>query len=582
MTTNVFTPELPQLNSAVTPTQGVDNVGAVQLFSDIANTAMQATTSFIGQKELNSLGKKFDNIAQLRSQGGNATTLSARARTALAEMKAANPQYAQQADALFQTKFGGGSSGVFAKTAEEKAKDAYVQEVTETALQLGLTQEEAAKRITLRKDAEDAKKLADQQKDLREYNGEVLYSSTQKTLNNVSISFMDSIGRALDANGGTLSTDNKRALIATTENQKLALVSQLNAQVRDPNNGHLLISKDLYDSNLEAIDKWAEDTKRIIGDNAYAKLVVEANTAKSAEVNLMASRKYELFKVLDNAGGQNLVQAYIQGAMRGEGAAKEYLKRIHPAMSDAFEAQGSFSQAADKGFDKLMLGSGRPTPMTQNEAFAVGTILNDPANTKVTIAAVEEVSKGADKSKAFRDMIINNPDSARMMWTNTYKTWAQGNKDKAKRVGSAALTGLRSSFLGAYAKEAGDLNPDFNYVNPSNEEVANAAKVGRAGLLKSDKLRLTGKGLTPEIASIVNNARNVIESHPDVWEELNKKAGMALSLDLATRYALTDKLPEIEEPQEPTKKTLEGEEPKKKVGQDPAKKVETLDDEDDG
>ena len=100
--------------------------------------------------------KKFDKIAQARKQGGNSSALQAKARAALDEAKANTPWMAGKADEIFRSTFGGGGSGTFAKTAEEKAQEAYTQRVTEHALTLGVSNEEAAKRIAMAENAEQS------------------------------------------------------------------------------------------------------------------------------------------------------------------------------------------------------------------------------------------------------------------------------------------------------------------------------------------------------------------------------------------------------------------------------------------
>ena len=106
---DVFQPQVAQVNSAVTPEQGVPKQSAVELFADVAEVATQAAFSFTGQQELTDLGRKFDSITQARQAGGNSTTLQVKARADLDAAKANSPWISKQADKLFADTFGGGS-----------------------------------------------------------------------------------------------------------------------------------------------------------------------------------------------------------------------------------------------------------------------------------------------------------------------------------------------------------------------------------------------------------------------------------------------------------------------------------------
>ena len=230
MTGNEFQPEVGMANSAVTPTEGVVNTAAVDLFSAVAQTATNATFSYTGQQELSDLNNKFDRIIQARQQGGNSSTLQVKARADLDTARANAPWITKEADKLFKEKFGGGSStGAFAATPEEKAQNDYLQKVEEVRLTRGLSSpEEAQKRIALDENAKSAKIQADAQKEARTYNGDLVFSNTQAQLINSTTKFMDAINRANVQGGGSIKSDGIRSFNLTIDQEGQRLRQELN------------------------------------------------------------------------------------------------------------------------------------------------------------------------------------------------------------------------------------------------------------------------------------------------------------------------------------------------------------------
>jgi hypothetical protein len=325
----------------------VADTSAVELFADVAQVATEATFSYTGQQELGDLKSKFDRVVQARAAGGSSSALQVKARADLDAAKANSPWIAQQADKMFSEAFGGGGSGgVFKATPEEEAQEKHRQKVEETRLALGLSSsEEAQTRIALDERAKSAKLQADAQKDVRQYNGEVVLSNTQAQLNNNSIKFMDSISRAMSLSGGALSNDDTRSLNLTVDQVALKLQQELNSQTRDPKSGHLLIDKAGYDANLKEIEDWKATIKTMVSDRSYLKVIKDLNTTQNAEINFAATKQYRAFKEIEVAFGQNGVQKALTIAMMPEGAAKELLIKRSPFAAGIFTQQGSFKQA---------------------------------------------------------------------------------------------------------------------------------------------------------------------------------------------------------------------------------------------
>ena len=525
----IYQPQVSQINSTVTPEQGVVDSGAVQLFTDVAQVATEATFAFTRQEELSELRGTFDKIVQARQQGGDSTKLQLRARAALDKAKANTPWAAQEADALFRSTFsGGGSGGVFSKTPEEKAQEAHLQKVEETRLALGLSSaEEAQKRITLEENAKSAKIMADSQKEVRNYNSELVFSNTQTQLNNQSIKFMDAMNRMINTGGGSLSADNVRSINLTVDQEALRLRQELNAQTRDPKTGHLLISKDGYETNLKEIEDWAAETKAMAADQGYLKLIQELNSEQSAEINFVANQKYRTLKELEAGGGQAAVKAFLDIAMQPEGTKKEFLKKFsNPVVQEMFKQQGSFKEASSTGFDKLVL----PTPnnifMTEAEAYATGTELNDPRNSVLLTAILDGLTTGIGNVDPYMSMIKKNPDSSALTWSDRFKSWAASNKGKAKTALDATVQSLRTSFLSAYVSENSSLPTDLEVVDIEGTDVGtgrnrrNVRNVTRRNVVR-------GTGVSPESGKIISNMLSVFVHNPDFAKQTASDLGMA-------------------------------------------------------
>lgn len=517
---SVFQPQVAQVNSAVTPQQGVADTSAVDLFVDVAQVATDAAFSYTGQKELSDLKSKFDRVVQARQAGGNSTTLQMRARAELDAAKANAPWISQEADELFRTSFGGSSStGVFAPTPQEKAQADHLEKVNEKALTLGVSVGEAQKRITLEENAKSAKILADSQKEVREYNGDVVFANTNTQLNNMTIKMMDAVNRANVRGGGSISSEGIRSFNLTIDQEVARLKAELNSQVRDPKTGHLLVSKDSYDDNLSAIDEWAQNNKDIVSDNSYQKVLEGINAENVAEINAIANQKYRTLKVLDASGGQAAVKTYLDAAMRPEGAAKELIKNSNPIVKEMFSQQGSFNKAGSEGFDKLILPTPQNINMTEPEAIATGTMLNDPANSTLMISVMDGVGSEASSASAYKSMIQKNPDSSAVVWSQQFRSWSQANQTKAGNVLDTTVEGLRGSFLSAYVLESGNATPDFQIMERVREERRFGRDVTRRNVV-------VGDGISTESASILSNMLSVFVQNPDYAKKVASDLGV--------------------------------------------------------
>lgn len=540
---NLFSPELGTVNSQVTPQAPVDKSANVQLFSDVLNVATEASFAYAGGKELDNLKKKFGNIAQARAQGGKSGILQAKARAALDEAKANSPWIASKADSLFQSTFGGGGgSGSFAKTPQEKAEESYQAAVTEKALRLNVSNEEAAKRIAMEDNAATAKVLADSQKDVREYNGELVFANTQVQVNNNTVKLMDAAKRAMTNGGGTLSLDDKRSLDFTIDNTVSQLKSDLASQVRDPNTGHLLIGKAEYDESLSEIEEWAKTSKQMVGDNSYLTVIQDVNTASQAEVQVTALKQYPTLKSLNAAGGQSAVQAYVDVLNRPEGTSKQLLIQSNPILKQAFKQQGSFNQAAMTGVDKLVVPNSDAFNLTENEAYAVGTVLNDPRNAKLTETVLENVASDlAGGFVAFTKMFSKNPDSAAIVWSDRYKAWSQGNADKAEKINGGVLDGLKKGFLSTYAADNSSLPTDFSIGNAP----APTSKLASSKQRAPNPNTITGQGVTKESAAFLRNMLATYTYNPKELEKARSDSGVPdLTPQEAVPYFVLGKIPE--------------------------------------
>lgn len=528
---DVFQPQVAQVNSSVTPSGGVPKQSAVELFADVAEVATQAAFSFTGQQELTDLKSKFDRVVQARQAGGNSAALQVKARADLDAAKANSPWIAQQADKLFSDTFGGGSSGVFKATPQEEARDKHLQRVEETRLALGLsTAEEAQKRITLDENAKSAKVQADAQKDVREYNSELVFSNTQAQLNNNSIKFMDAVNRTMSLSGGTLTNDAVRNLNLTVDQTALQLKQELNSQTRDPNTGHLLIDKAGYDDNLKEIEDWVENTKAMIGDQSFLKVIQDLNTEQNAEINFIATTKYKTLKELNAAGGQAAVNAYLVAAKTPEGAAKQLLIGANPIAKDMFKQGGSFNQASSDGLDKIVVSTPTTVNLSEPEALATGTVLNDPKNGKLMDTAVEKVATEPAAVEPYKSMIKKNPDSSAMLWSDRFKAWKTQNPTKGNEVLTHGLDALKNSFLSSYVSDTGRIPTDFT-ISDKREAETRQTKAGRQEVRSSRRGRfrrnvVEGEGMTKETASILSNMLALLVNNPEFAQQVASDAGV--------------------------------------------------------
>lgn len=546
MAGEIFQPQVAQINSAVQPEQGVADTSAVDLFTDVAKVATQAAFAFTGQQELTDLGNKFSRVVEAREQGGSSSALQIKARADLDEAKANSPWIAKQADKLFRDAFGGssGTGGIFKNTPQEEARDKHTQRLEETRLALGLsTVEEAQKRISLDENAKSAKVQADAQKDVREYNGELIFSNTQAQLNNNSIKFMDATTRAMSLSGGTLKSDDVRSLNLAVDQQALTLKQQLNSQTRDNESGHLLIDKAGYDANLKEIEDWVANSKAMINDNSTLQVVQKLNTEQTAEINFLATNKYRTIAEINVVAGQAGVQAYFAAALTKNPVSRDLIIQNNPILREMFRQSGSFNQASSTGFDKLILPTPTVSIMNQPEAMSVGTQLNDPANAKLMEVIVDKVAVDATSEQAYTSMIQQNPDSSALTWSQRFKAWSLQNPDKGTKVLGSTVDGLKKAFLTSYVSDNGSFPSDFTV------KIAVAKSKGRtggAGLSAEGIGRnsVDGAGISQATASVAFNMYNVFSKNPMYLRQVSTEAGALLSPEEAVKFVILGVTPE--------------------------------------
>lgn len=541
MANDIFNPQVATLQSSTTPTQGVSKADAVSLFADVAEVAAEGTVSYLGHKELSKLSGSFDEVVQLRKAGkGKAPTLQAKADAMLSKYKLANPTMARQADALYREKFGGGT---FEKTPEEVSQENYRRRVADLVNMLGLEPEQAAGRVAQLEKADQSKKLAEQQKLVREYNGELVYNNTEQQVTVRSIIFMDDLQARIKAGSGSLSHEDTRSLKLSISQQAAKLKQELASQARDPATNHLLMGTAEYDKSVKAIEEWETKSRAMLDDNDYLNLITKLNTAKSAEVNYTAMKNFETISILKASGGEPAVQAYLEATRRGEGAAVEFLKRTNPHLANLFGQGGSFLRSADMGLNKLTLGMKDGEKISEQEAVATGHLLNDPANFPILAGIIKSAKEFPDKLKAWSEIVKKNPQAAAVNWSERYKAFAQANPEQAKLMNNTTLEALRTAFITGYASENSSLDIDFSFGNVK-EGVAAKDQL-RGGYAKALASRfVTGEGISPETASIARDVRSLFSQVPDALSEISKKAGADLTPEEATRFYLTNKLPE--------------------------------------
>lgn len=545
MANDIFNPTITQVGSVVTPTEGVvpqDNLG---LFTELANVAVEATKTFTGQSELEDLNKTFSKISQARAQGGKSSTLQAKARAALDQAKANAPWIADKADSLFKTTFGGGSGGgVFEKSPQEKAEEAYAQQVKQTSLQLNISETEAQKRIAFTKNAEHAAEVAKQQKQAREYNGELVFANTATQINKQSLDFQDAIRRGMEQNGGALSQDSKRSLIMMVDQTAAKMLAELNSNVRDDATGHLLVGKKELEDTQSKVDAWVKNTKEMINDQAMLKVIQDANAEQNAEIQLLANEKFKTLKVINAAGGQAAVDTYLKVAQRPEGPAKQLLINSNPVVQSMFAVEGSFSEAGASGVDKVFLPEAGDNPtMNEAEALATGTLLADPANAKITQTVVEQAASNPQAAQAVNSMVAKNPDSAVIAVTDKYKAWRANNAEKGKKFEENVLGGLKRSFLATYVADNEKL-PDSFYIGPAKDDDKPKSRTSRKSRAPKPNT-VHGEGITKESTAALRNMLSIFSFNKDALEDVRAKSGVAdLTPQEAVPYFVLGQLPE--------------------------------------
>ena len=558
--TDIFQPQVAQINSAVTPQEGVADTSAVDLFTDVAKAATQATFSFTGQQELSDLRGKFDRIVQARQAGGSSSALQAKARASLDEARASTPWAAAEAEKMFRDTFSGGStSGAFSATPQEKQAAKDEAELVSFSSKRNISVQEGAKRMSILKNSQDAKIQADAQKVAREYNGELVLESTRSQLVGHSISLMDNTLRVMEAGTGTLSVEQQRTFNLEVDRTGQQLLLELNKQTIDEKTGHLLLSSDERRDAMDEIDGWVANSKNMIKDHSTLSVIGATNSERTAEIQHMVLKEQPFITYLNAAGGQALVGAFIEVAKRPEGTAKQLLIKNNPFLKKLFAQKGSFKEAALSGYKKISL----PTPgvkVSEGEAFAAGAILNDPASPTLIAAALEAVSTQTESVEPYKKIIQKNPDSSAMLWSSAFKSWFSTEPAKAKKVLTHGIDALKTSFLSAYVSENGKAPSNFELrigeVRGSTESAKAGSGLFSAGGTKSlPSNRVVGEGVSYESASILFNMQKVYAANPAQLDAVSKQAGEPLTAAQAVRYTVLGALPSAQVPEEENKVT---------------------------
>ena len=559
MASNTFQPQVADINSAVTPTEGVADTAGVELFTDVAQAATSAGFAFTGEQELSDLNDKFEKIAKARVTGGvNSTKLQVQARSLLSEAKANSPWIKKKADDLFKTKFGGGgtgSGGIFAATPEEKAEQQFIEDSKEKQLQLGLPSiEDGAKVMQMEARAEQTKKLAESQKQQRQVNGDSFFANTQSQLNINSVKVSSAIQRGVQLGGGSINSDGIRSINLAVDQMELQLKQELNSQVKDSETGQLLIDRASYDSNLEEIEDWVVNTKAQVKDQSYTKILDDTNLELGAEMLHTVNTQYRAVKELHLAAGTEGVKAFFQAVQAGDGPIRQLLIQMNPEIKGMFKEPGSVHEAAITGFNKVLF----PNPfnrensnipfkegmLTQQESLALGSVLNDPVSAPMLPAFLGKVATESQGGKAYNNMIFFNPDSTKMAWGEKFKSWAIANPRDGVTFLDKTLDGLKKAYQSAYIAETGSAPKSFEIKSGRAQEVVRTGKGSTASRVKRGKPGaprpvVDGEGITDTTSKMLFNTYNVFRNNPSYLKEFGGRFGNPdMTAEAATQLSI--------------------------------------------
>lgn len=571
---NIFQPQVQQLNSAVTPEAGVADTSGVELFAAVSDVAVNTGFSVAGKSGIKQLNKELKNIvgertqeldglkgnllniAQVMESDKGSVNLPAKARAALDKTKADFPWVKEEADALYNRVIGAGrsgSGGVFAPTAEEKAIAAREEAVAKKMVFTGKSRAWAEERVTMEAQQAERNRQFEFTSAQGKADGDLINTYFNQTLAVGTVKFMDLISDVRSKNDGSIPAPDANFIKDKIDKQAAEMMGEALKGLTDAEGAPITNppNKAAIDALQEDVDAWVIRAKALVTDSATTKLINDMNLESSAREQQIIHRNFGPISVLNALGGQAYVQSYLDFASKEPGVLKEFLKSTSPEVVKLLGKNANISEMLNVGYNKLIdpngegvgVGAGvkvgsdvppaiiRRVGLSDEEALTTSAVLLNPAAPGTLLHAVFDVAaKDIQAAANLKSMLEKNQDAIVMYTQDKFKDYLLKNEAQGLQVADTGLEALRSSFNARSFANTGNFQPapfEIKTVTPS----------GKFGV---PRITAVGEGLDVDTVSSINSTYRMLKANPVVLSHFLSTNGLPAetSAEDATRAVL--------------------------------------------
>jgi hypothetical protein len=593
---NIFQPQVAEINSAVTPQEGVVDTSGVELFSLAAETGLAVA----GKERLKSLERDLDdivgeraddlkelrnglgNISQAMEASNNKSGLLLRARALVDKTRADAPWVKDKAEALYSRVIGAGKGGgggnlggVFSESPEEKELSKFQAKVAEKQLaNPTFNANQAAERVRLDMQRREQKEQFELLQAQGKAEGDVINNYVNQTLATSTVRFMDKLDALRAEGGGSIDATQVAVLERQIMEQANGFMVEALKGLTDAEGNPITNApnKEAIDGIQADIDDWVQKSKDLLKNSSTTEMIASLNRQSSVREQQIIHNSFDTIDILAKKGGQVMVQDFLEWADKNEGTLKDYFAKVNPRMMELLGKNSNVKALLSSSYNKLIGVSppnvrktptnnagGVPIPyrkgLTDDEAIVMGTALVDPTTPRsLVFAAYDRATESEEAKEAFTSLLEKNPDSFKQFFSEGYSDYLNKEEKSALGLADLAIGAAKKNYYTQSHAGTGSFMP-------TSFEIKTVTPSGKFGV---PRVTAVGSGLSTEMVGVINNTYRMFNSNPKVLKNFLEKNGLPPETDAkeATQIALLkDKFSaplEVKEEASPEKPKEEG------------------------
>lgn len=514
--------------SAATPMQGVGDdalsvgLGMVGKVADAASSIGSAMKKDQGDVALADLTSKLGNIAQAYQQDpSKATALRAQAN------KLMNGYFASGGDAnkgrqAFNAVLGSGGGGskgaglagdysLFQATPAEQARAEKTNRM-EVLKTYGYSTEDAERTANAEFRMKTMKQFQPQnEQEMAGKHGNLLADS--------SIQFTMNLDQLMQQNPNGLNPELTRTVNMNIEQQRQLMLADL---AKDATNGN--VTPAFVTAQEDRINKRFDDMAEMINDKTAMSILQEATQLGDLQIKETVQKHFRGIKVMEQAGGQVAVTAFLEGLKHPEGSVLRQYFHDNPYIQQLMAAgTEGLTDASLSTFEKGLKSDGQRINMFEADMLAKS--MAGDKSTVMTTTYLQQADTNPTAQDALNKAATADPQALEKVFTQDTVKRLVANA--GSRGFKAVTNGMKTAALQSFLSETGELPKGYINIRTDNR----------------GRFYANFEGSSQAAVNNIKSLYRTIQSNPAYLKELSEKAGQELTLEQAVNFELGIDLP---------------------------------------